>query len=182
MDRRNARTDRSKAALKQAFLELFQGKEPEEITVVELCQKAGLNRSTFYAHYEYMDMLIREVLWESVAEVVGQWTQWSLPMEDGGVAREVITAYLRRFLHNPTIRRFCTCANSGKYRTLIVRAHVDLSLGPVKDPVKYAAAYYHNAGSLNFILEWLISGYSLPEETVVEIIHEFSKVMYRWPR
>ena len=42
MDRRTARADQSRAALKKAFLELFQTKEPEEITVVELCRKAGL--------------------------------------------------------------------------------------------------------------------------------------------
>ena len=47
MDRRNARAAQSKAALKNAFLALFQSKEPEEITVVVLCRKAGVNRSTF---------------------------------------------------------------------------------------------------------------------------------------
>ena len=179
MDQRTLRADRSKSALKAAFLELFQMKEPEEITVVELCQKAGLNRSTFYAHYDYMDMLIRDVLRESVAEVIGLLTQWNLPMEDGGASREVIASYLRRFLHNPTLRRFCTCANSGKYRSLIIRAHVELSFGPIRDPIQYYKAYYHNAGSLSFILEWLTNGSPLPGETVVEIIHEFSKGMYQ---
>ena len=52
MDRRAARSEHSRAVLKAAFLELFLIKEPEEITVVELCRKAGRNRSTFYAHYE----------------------------------------------------------------------------------------------------------------------------------
>ncbi len=179
MDLRNARADQSRAALKKAFLELFQSKEPEEITVVELCRKAGLNRSTFYAHYDFMDMLVREVLRESVAEVfVGLETQWRLPLENGGVARSVIASYLSRFLNNPTVRRFCTCANSGNYRNLIIRAHVELTLDPVVDPIQYYTAYYHNAGIINFILEWLISGPPIPEETVIEIIHEFSKVMY----
>ena len=69
MDRRTVRSAQSKATLKTAFLELFQTEEPDQITVVKLCEKAGLNRSTFYAHYEFMDQLIREVLWESVEEV-----------------------------------------------------------------------------------------------------------------
>ena len=179
MDRRIARAERSKAALKAAFVELFEAKEPEEITVVELCKKAGLNRSTFYANYDYMDKLIRDVLWESVAEVVGQMTLWNLPLEDGGVARGAISSYLHRFLNNPTVRRFCTCANSGKYRTLITLAHVDLAIGTIRDPIKYYTVYYHYAGSLNLILEWIIHEVELPEKTVVEIIHEFSKVMYR---
>lgn len=180
MDQRTARAERSKTALKQAFLSLFQSKEPEAITVVELCQKAGLNRSTFYAHYGYMDDLIREVLWESVAAVLdGLGTQWNLPLEDGGVARNVIAAYLRRFLDDPTLQRFCTCANSGSYRSQIIRAHVELALGPSSDPIKYYAAYYHNAGILSFILEWFNNGMPIPGKNVVEIIHEFSKVMYR---
>ncbi|MBQ1508316.1 MAG: TetR/AcrR family transcriptional regulator [Erysipelotrichaceae bacterium] len=179
MEQRSTRADRSKAALKAAFLELFQLKEPEKITVVELCKKAGLNRSTFYAHYDYMDELIRDVLWESVAGILaGMENQWNLPLENGGVARTVIASYLHRFLNNPTVRRFCTCANNGNYRTLIIRAHVELMLGPVNEPMKYYTAYYHNAGILNFILEWIINGSPIPEETVIEIIHEFSKVMY----
>ena len=147
---------------------------------MELCRKAGLNRSTFYAHYDYMDKLIREVLWEGVADVfVGLGSQWNLPLEDGGVDRAFIAAYLRRFWDNPTVRRFCTCANSGNYRTLIIRAHVELTLDPLSDSVGYYAAYFQNAGVLNLLLEWLNNGSGVPMENIVEIIHAFSKVMYK---
>ncbi len=180
MDRRLARTEQSKAALKAAFLDLFQSKEPEEITVVELCQKARLNRSTFYAHYGYMDRLIWEVLWESVEQVVeGLGLQWDLPLEDGGVEKSHIDTYLTRFLDNPTITRFCTCKNSGNYRAMLIRAHVDLTLGVSWDLNKYYTAYFHNAGVLNFVLEWLNNGKPIPKEAVSEIIHKFSKVMYQ---
>ena len=70
MDKRVARGQASKAKLKEAFLELVQTEEPGDITVVELCEKTGLNRSTFYAHYEYMGQLIREVLMESIGRVI----------------------------------------------------------------------------------------------------------------
>ena len=180
MDRRVARGKRSKAALKAAFLELFQMKEPEDITVMELCRKAGVNRSTFYAHFEYMDALIQEVLWDSVAEICERFgLQWDLPLEDGGAARSLIDSYLRRFLSNPTLRRFCTCSNSGRYRSLIIRAQVELSLGPATDQVRFYTAYYHNAGVFNCVLEWLNNGMPIPSDAVIEIIHEFSKVMYR---
>ncbi|MBR4742668.1 MAG: TetR/AcrR family transcriptional regulator [Oscillospiraceae bacterium] len=180
MDRRTARTERSRAALKEAFLTFFQTKDPEKITVVELCEAAGLNRSTFYAHYSCMDELIREVLRESVEEMLaGFESQWNLPLDDGGVDRDVIAFYVQRFLNSPTVRRFCTCANSGNYRALIIRAHIDLSLGELTDPIRYYTAYYHNAGVLSLLWEWLGSGFPIPQETIVEITHEVSKVMYR---
>ena len=44
----------------EAFLILLQNKEYEYITVKEVCKKAGVNRSTFYLHYENMGDLLQE--------------------------------------------------------------------------------------------------------------------------
>ncbi len=49
--------------MNQAFLELLNEKDFEYITVKEICQRAGVNRSTFYLHYE----TIADLLNESVA-------------------------------------------------------------------------------------------------------------------
>ena len=44
----------------KAFLELLQKKELPFITVKEICQSAGVNRSTFYLHYETIADLLSE--------------------------------------------------------------------------------------------------------------------------
>lgn len=44
----------------EALLALLQKKDYESITVKEVCEKAGVNRSTFYLHYENMDDLLGE--------------------------------------------------------------------------------------------------------------------------
>ena len=46
----------------QALLLLLQTKEYDFITVKEICEKAGVNRSTFYLHYESIDDLLLETL------------------------------------------------------------------------------------------------------------------------
>ena len=46
----------------EALIELLHKKEFEYITVKELCQKAGVNRSTFYLHYETMNDLLEETV------------------------------------------------------------------------------------------------------------------------
>ncbi|MCD7797111.1 MAG: TetR/AcrR family transcriptional regulator [Clostridiales bacterium] len=43
-----------------AFLELMEKKSFEYITVTEICKKAGVNRSTFYLHYETVADLLSE--------------------------------------------------------------------------------------------------------------------------
>lgn len=44
----------------KAFLELLEKKDFEFITVKEICEKAKVNRSTFYLHYETIGDLLNE--------------------------------------------------------------------------------------------------------------------------
>ena len=46
----------------EALLTLLEKKDFEFISVKEICNKAGVNRSTFYLHYESMDDLLKETL------------------------------------------------------------------------------------------------------------------------
>lgn len=46
------RVRKTKKALHMAFLELLSQKTFEEITINELCERAGVRRATFYKHYD----------------------------------------------------------------------------------------------------------------------------------
>lgn len=48
------------AKMDEAFLDLLSQKEFAYITVKEICEKAGVNRSTFYLHYETISDLLSE--------------------------------------------------------------------------------------------------------------------------
>ena len=48
--------------MNQALLLLLEKKDFEFITVKEICQKAGVNRSTFYLHYENIVELFNETV------------------------------------------------------------------------------------------------------------------------
>lgn len=52
----------------KAFLELLEKKDFEYITVKEICEKAGVNRSTFYLHYETIADLLDESLGQMIDE------------------------------------------------------------------------------------------------------------------
>lgn len=44
----------------EAFLSILEKKDLEYITVKEICTAAGVNRSTFYLHYETINDLLEE--------------------------------------------------------------------------------------------------------------------------
>lgn len=46
----------------EALIYLLEKKDIEYITVKEICNKAGVNRSTFYLHYESMNDLVEETM------------------------------------------------------------------------------------------------------------------------
>ena len=48
--------------MNQALLMLIEKKDIEYITIKEICEKAGVNRSTFYLHYENIFDLLNETM------------------------------------------------------------------------------------------------------------------------
>lgn len=51
----------TKRLLKDALLELLETRSIDQITVSELCRTAGVNRNTFYSHYDSPEQLFTEI-------------------------------------------------------------------------------------------------------------------------
>ena len=57
----NRKIQLSKKLLKESFIELLEEIPLNKISVKLLCEKANLNRSTFYSHYEDINYLIDDI-------------------------------------------------------------------------------------------------------------------------
>ena len=60
MSRADSRYFRTAAKMDEALLALLEQKDLAYITVREICARAGVNRSTFYLHYETVSDLLTE--------------------------------------------------------------------------------------------------------------------------
>lgn len=63
----------TKERVRKAFYELLSKKEFSQITITELCQRAEINRTTFYHHYTDMDNLLEKTEYEILEETKKQW-------------------------------------------------------------------------------------------------------------
>lgn len=61
MEKENQRIMLTKRLLKEALLTLMAEKNIQQISVSELCQTAGINRSTFYNHYGSQFDVLKEL-------------------------------------------------------------------------------------------------------------------------
>lgn len=57
----NTRVKITKTIFRNALLELLKEKPIHSVTVTELCQKAEMNRGTFYAYYSIPDDVLAEI-------------------------------------------------------------------------------------------------------------------------
>lgn len=62
MNKSNSKYFYTSQLMNQALIELLYKKDYDYITVKEICEKAGVNRSTFYLHYETINDLLEECL------------------------------------------------------------------------------------------------------------------------
>lgn len=62
MNRSESKYFNTARRMDEALLSLLEEKDFAYITVREICARAGVNRSTFYLHYESMSDLLRETV------------------------------------------------------------------------------------------------------------------------
>lgn len=93
---------KTKKRLKQAFKELVLLYDDfMSITVKELCDKAGLNRKTFYLHYKQVDELLLEVQDEYIEEFYRRTKNYDY-YED---AEKVVRVYFEMNESDPAYRK-----------------------------------------------------------------------------
>ena len=59
----------TKLLIKKTFTELLTKKPIQKISVKELCEKAGINRGTFYSHYEDIYDLLEKIENEILGDI-----------------------------------------------------------------------------------------------------------------
>ena len=87
------RIKKTKRAIRSAFYELIKEKPMEKITVREIAERAEINKTTFYAHYETVYDLVDQLEQEAVAEILKEMSGAQNLLDDPrSFVREMYTA------------------------------------------------------------------------------------------
>lgn len=74
-------------SIRSAFCEMICGMDYEDMTVKELCERALINKKTFYVYYETLDDLLREVQESYSASYIREIGEIKLPEDIGRLIR-----------------------------------------------------------------------------------------------
>lgn len=91
------RIEKTKQGIINAFIELRSRKEIERITIKELCEKAQINKSTFYSHYHDIYDLTDKLETEIVTSILENFNHpENLIQNPAAFARELFVGYLAK--------------------------------------------------------------------------------------
>ena len=71
MARVDVRIIKTKERLKRALLDLLAERGLDEISISEVCDKAGVNRNTIYSHYLSVKELLEEIEAQFLEDLMG---------------------------------------------------------------------------------------------------------------
>ena len=136
----NKRRKESQAKIEKIFLQLIQRKNISEISVSTICEKAGLNRSTFYANY--IDV------YDLVEKVKNRMAEEFAEFQTSNHSEQNPNGYLSMFQHIKENQIF--------YNTYFKLE--DISISPITEYHMELAEKYYNNEYIDYHIEFFRAG------------------------
>ena len=170
----NQRTRLSKILLKNALMDLLGEKgSVAKISVRELCERADLNRSTFYAHYSEPKELLEEVENELLDATQDHLKKIGAE-NDLGAHRYLLSFLIYIKENDKPFRTLLIDAGDPEFRSKFMQQSIiqfveNLNISFPKDQEQYIYSYILN-GSTGVIIQWMRSDYSIDENALVDLL------------
>ncbi|MGN1399105.1 MAG: TetR/AcrR family transcriptional regulator [Erysipelotrichaceae bacterium] len=162
----------TKKDIKDGFLELLDEKGFDKITVSELCQKVGINRSTFYYYYDNMNKLLQDVhhdYFDSIIEKLNM-NHYSL-FNQTEVDEHLLISLLKDIRYNDSkLKLFLEKADKYSFFVNAMDYFYDAYSITEKDKIKKYEAFSCFSNGFILVSCWVKSGYDLDEKVLCQMI------------
>lgn len=172
----------------EALIALLEVKDLEYITIKEICQKAGVNRSTFYLHYETISDLANEAM-EVVNERFQSYFEQNakdlvdhiddMQLKDlVFINKEYLQPYLQFIRDNKKVYRAAFRNPDGMQTHIKYKNFKNYILEPIlkrfnvpDEMQKYYIAYYIE-GIIAIVKEWIDNDCRDSIESIIDVIEK----------
>lgn len=180
----NQRIVLTKRLLKESLLQLMETKSIQKISVSELCQTAGINRTTFYHHYGNPSDLLKEIELDMIADLERIWQERGAA-QDWTLSRraEALCLYFREHEHIAKLLFRNSDTNSEFAALLFHSTHAQQTfrqgLSGITDPdsQKLMITLFTN-GIYSLIRQWILEDIPKTPKELAELICSFS--IHEW--
>lgn len=177
--KQDARVRYTKMVIRQSLVELLRKKPVAKITVTEICELAGINRATFYAHYSDPTDLLHS-LENDLIEGITVRAQPALTGENGDITGTLcgIVEYIRE--NAEICRVLLSDTGDTNFQNQVVhvmeRRYLDFwrsARGGGEEDFAYVYTFIA-LGSVGVIRKWLDEGMAKPAAEIAGLIVRLS--------
>lgn len=169
------RVQKTKAAIREAFLALLDKKPLEEITVTELAKEANIERKTFYLHYNNIGEIVEEIE-QIVVEMIDEATG-DLPVNSREYFAQLTRIMSDNFDYFSTIMKDPKFISfQGRSQNILRSAlmeHYRKSTDLDPDHLELYADFYA-AGISSIYIHWMQYGQKLDLEDLTDFVYRMA--------
>jgi AcrR family transcriptional regulator len=173
----NRRVRMTKRLMKDALLELLEQTELSGISVTAVCEKADVNRSTFYHYYNSPSDLLREI----EQEVLDRIPALPVPVNQQGEENllRATTAFFDYVKENEKVFHilFSESANAG-FTSRMVDLLCAQHIPGVENVDELTSAFmqrYVANGTVGMLREWIDKGFPVSSQEISEMMYYLSR-------
>ena len=166
------RVQKTIEAIRSVFEQMICEMDYHEMTVKELCERAKINKKTFYRYYPTMDDLLLELQTEISSEYIEQISHYRLPEE----LNKVNEAFFRYSVSKGEVYEKITCAASyvSIRNTMIDRVnaatwHKSAWFNNIPEWQRHMIIVYVQYTIVELYKQWVADGKKTPVEEVIEM-------------
>lgn len=151
----------TKQAIKQSLIKLLNEKPSGKITVKDIVEDCGINRNSFYYHYDDIPSLIEEIVQDEADQIVAEHRTLDSLEECFDIAADFVDAnrqaalYLYRSTSRDTFEHYLMNVCRYVVQTYVNTVFDGTAMG--KDERELLIRYYRCL-CFGFLLDWLESG------------------------
>lgn len=151
----------TKEAIKRSFLKLLNEKQLNKITVKDIVEDCGINRNSFYYHFNDIPSLLEEILMEQADEFVQSQT------EPGSIYECLLSAIDFALKNKTAMMHIYNSANREMFEQYLNRVsqrtvseYIDAVSGEynIRGEDKEVIIMYYKSLLIGFVIDWLSGG------------------------
>lgn len=171
----NQRTRLTRRLLQESLLALLGEKSIEKITVKELCERAQLNRTTFYLHYGSPEDVLEEIENGLIAKT--QETLAQIGAHDAALRLESMLVSIQK---NERVFRLLLCENGHDsfrmrfFASVFPHGIADETFSRTNGAVRPYVDGYLVGGAFAAVYTWIAGGFALPVRDLARLLSGLS--------
>lgn len=151
----------TRKAIKETFLELLEERPLADITVKDIVEKCGINRNSFYYHYQDLPALLEEIIREEAEEIICKYPNVNSIVECYDALIEFASHRKRTIMHiYRSVNREMFEQYLMQVSAYFIRSYVDAAFGRVEISAedRQTIIDYYKCVGFGLVLDWLNSG------------------------